>query len=65
MTQWQKVKDVAAFAAYVKGSGGRFGGASPWIAFVPPPAPGRRAHDIDFEMHGNEMQFVEVAARSG
>src|SRR5688572_1568540 len=66
MSQWQKVKDVAAFAPFVKGSTGASAGqaAAPG-AFVPPPAPGRRAHDIDFEIHGNEMQFVEVALDPG
>ncbi|MGE3275385.1 MAG: TIGR00266 family protein [Vicinamibacterales bacterium] len=33
---------------------------------MPPPlAPGRRAHDIDFAIHGNEMQFVEVELDPG
>ena len=27
--------------------------------------PGRRAHDIDFVIHGNEMQFVEVELDPG
>ena len=48
MTQWQKVKDVAAFAMYVKGAAVPPPGA-PGGTFVPPPAPGRRAHDIDFQ----------------
>jgi len=30
-----------------------------------PPPPGRRAHDIDFEIHGTEMQFVEVELDPG
>src|SRR5690349_22495118 len=64
MTQWQKVKDVPAFAAYVKGVGGAAGGQTPG-AFTPPPAPGRRAHDIDFTIQGNEMQFVEVELDPG
>src|SRR5918993_806542 len=64
MAQWQKVKDVAAFAVYVKGSAASAGPGSS-AGFVPPPAPGRRAHDIDFEVHGNEMQFVEVALDPG
>ncbi|HJU43790.1 MAG TPA: TIGR00266 family protein [Vicinamibacterales bacterium] len=60
MTNWQKVKDVPAFAAYVKGAtAGSAGG------FQPPPPPGRRAHDIDFEIHGGEMQFVEVELDRG
>jgi uncharacterized protein (TIGR00266 family) len=64
MTQWQKVKDVPAFAPFVQGVGGAAGGQAAG-AFTPPPAPGRRAHDIDFEVHGNEMQFVEVALDPG
>ena len=63
MTSWQKVKDVAVFAAYVKGPGAA--GVPPPGSFTPPPAPGRRAHDIDFEVHGNEMQFVEVELDPG
>jgi uncharacterized protein (TIGR00266 family) len=62
MTQWQKVKDVPAFAAFVSG-GASAAGAAP--GFTPPPAPGRRAHDIDFVVHGNEMQFVEVELDPG
>jgi uncharacterized protein (TIGR00266 family) len=63
MSQWQKVKDVPVFAAYVRGAGAA-PGAVPGT-FVPPPAPGRRSHDIDFEIHGSEMQFVEVALDPG
>ncbi len=62
LSSWQKVKDVAAFAAYVKSPGAAAAGQA---AFVPPPPPGRRAHDIDFEIHGNEMQFVEVELDPG
>jgi len=66
MAQWQKVKDVPAFAAYVKGSGAASAGQAPMPgAFTPPPAPGRRAHDIDFQIVGNEMQFVEVELDPG
>lgn len=64
MAQWQKVKDVPAFAGFVKGTAtaaaGQTGGG-----FTPPPAPGRRAHDIDFQIIGNEMQFVEVELDPG
>jgi len=60
MTSWQKVREVPAFAAYVKNPSAAPAGQGPGAPFVPPPAPGRRAHDIDFEIHGNEMQFVEV-----
>lgn len=62
MTSWQKLKDVPAFAASVGRAISALGGQGP---FAPPPAPGRRAHDIDFEIHGNEMQFVEVALDPG
>src|SRR5918992_180644 len=59
MANWQKLKDVPAFASYVGG------GASAGAAGVPPTAPGRRAHDIDFVIHGNEMQFVELELDPG
>jgi uncharacterized protein (TIGR00266 family) len=62
MTSWQKVKDVPAFAAFVRNPAAASAGQAPGM---PPPAPGRRAHDIDFEIHGNEMQFVEVALDPG
>lgn len=63
MSQWQKIKDVPAFAAFTKGPAA----ASPQAprTFTPPPAPGRRAHDIDFQIQGNEMQFVEVELDPG
>jgi uncharacterized protein (TIGR00266 family) len=57
MTTWQKLKDVPAFAPFV--SAGSATGAPP------PSPPGRRAHDIDFVIHGNEMQFVEVELDPG
>jgi len=61
MANWQKVKEVPAFATVAGGppSGG------PASAPPPPAAPGRRAHDIDFVIHGNEMQFVEVELDPG
>jgi uncharacterized protein (TIGR00266 family) len=58
MANWQKIRDVPAFAAFVGGSG------EPGVP-PPPTAPGRRAHDIDFVIHGNEMQFVEVELDPG
>ncbi|MCC7243492.1 MAG: TIGR00266 family protein [Acidobacteria bacterium] len=58
MTTWQKVRDAPAFASFV--GAGALAGSTP-----PPPAPGRRAHDIDFVIHGNEMQFVEVELDPG
>jgi uncharacterized protein (TIGR00266 family) len=59
MANWQKIKDVSAFQSFVGSSAGA--GAMP----PPPTAPGRRAHDIDFVIHGNEMQFVEVELDPG
>jgi uncharacterized protein (TIGR00266 family) len=59
MANWQKVKDVAVFAPFVAQ------GASTGQPTTPPVPPGRRAHDIDFVIHGNEMQFVEVELDPG
>lgn len=58
MAGWQKVKDVPAFAPFVAP-------AAPGGTATPPTPPGRRAHDIDFVIHGNEMQFVEVELDPG
>jgi uncharacterized protein (TIGR00266 family) len=58
MKQWTPLRQVPAFSAHFQGSGGPPSGPS-----VPPP--NRRAHDIDFEIHGSEMQFVEVALDPG
>jgi uncharacterized protein (TIGR00266 family) len=66
MANWQKVKDVPAFAAWTRGAGATGAtGAAGATGFTPPPPPGRRAHDIDFEIHGGEMQFVEVELDPG
>src|SRR5688500_20087203 len=55
MTNWQKVKDVPAFAPWTRGAGATGAtGATGAAGFQPPPPPGRRAHDIDFEIHGGE-----------
>jgi len=59
MANWQAVQEVPAFAAFVGGA------AAPGAVPPPPSAPGRRAHDIDFTIHGNEMQFVEVELDPG
>ena len=59
MAAWQKVKDVPAFASYLTRPGAAAAPAAP------PAPPGRRAHDIDFVIHGNEMQFVEVELDPG
>lgn len=58
MPNWQKVREVPAFAPFVSGA------SAPGVP-PPPVPPGRRAHDIDFVIHGNEMQFVEVELDPG
>jgi uncharacterized protein (TIGR00266 family) len=55
MTGWIAAKDASQLAEYFR-------------AMPPPPvppAPGRTAHEIDFEIHGTEMQFVEVSLDPG
>ena len=59
MANWQKIKDVPAFAPFV---GGATAGAGRAAAAD---CAGARAHDIDFVIHGNEMQFVEVELDPG
>jgi uncharacterized protein (TIGR00266 family) len=55
MKSWTPLRDVPQFAQHLGTTTG-----------APPPAvPGRTAHDIDFEIHGAEMQFVEVALDPG
>jgi uncharacterized protein (TIGR00266 family) len=62
MSNWTPLKDVPDLASYLSAAGG--GTARP--AAAPPPInPGRRAHEIDFKIHGSEMQFVEVELDPG
>jgi uncharacterized protein (TIGR00266 family) len=56
MQDWTKVQDVPELR-------GHFAAKPAPLASVP--APGRRAHDIDFEIRGAEMQFVEVVLDPG
>lgn len=55
MSDWTRLKDIPQFASAL----GR-----PGRAPVPTP-PGRTAHEIDFEISGTEMQFVEVELDPG
>ena len=55
MSDWTRLKDIPRFASAL----GR-----PGRAPVPTP-PGRTAHEIDFEISGTEMQFVEVELDPG
>jgi uncharacterized protein (TIGR00266 family) len=69
MAQWTRLGEVAEFADALRGRS---------RASTPPPPPpvhssaatdstrgARRAHEIDFEIHGAEMQFVEVELDPG
>jgi uncharacterized protein (TIGR00266 family) len=58
MADWTKLAKVPAFAAHLK----RGAAAQPSAV---PRVPNRRAHEIDFELHGAEMQYVEVALDPG
>jgi uncharacterized protein (TIGR00266 family) len=57
LSNWTPLKDVPQLSAFV-------GGGRPQ-APPPPIVPGRRAHEIDFKIVGNEMQFVEVELDPG
>jgi uncharacterized protein (TIGR00266 family) len=56
MATWTPLRQVAQFA-----DAAATGGATPKI----PPVPGRRAHEIEFEVHGEDMQFIEVILDPG
>jgi uncharacterized protein (TIGR00266 family) len=57
LSNWTPLKDVPQLSAFL-------GGGRPQ-APPPPIVPGRRAHEIDFKIVGNEMQFVEVELDPG
>jgi hypothetical protein len=56
MTGWTAAKDAPQLSGYF--------GATPRPSVVPA-LPGRTAHEIDFEIRGSEMQFVEVILDPG
>ena len=60
MSGWTPAKEVAEFSSY-------FQDASPSMVPPVPPIPttGQVAHEIDFEVFGEEMQFVEVELDPG
>ena len=58
MTNWTPLGAVPQLAPFLPGGASAHAGA-------PPPVPGRRAHDIAFEVFGAEMQFVEVSLDPG
>jgi len=56
MTDWAPIRSVPQFAS-------QFGaGAAPVV--IPKP-PGRTAHEIDFKVYGDDLQFVEVELDPG
>jgi uncharacterized protein (TIGR00266 family) len=60
MKNWTPLKDVPDLASFLSG------GSATRMGAVPPPiVPGRSAHEIDFRIVGNEMQFVEVELDPG
>jgi uncharacterized protein (TIGR00266 family) len=59
LSTWTALEDVPPLAAFLAGN--RFAASAP----PPPLVPGRRAHEIDFRIVGNEMQFVEVELDPG
>jgi len=59
MKEWKRLSDVPELASVLAAGSG--GGQAPPI----PSIPGRRAHEIDFKIVGNEMQFVEVELDPG
>ncbi len=59
MANWTALSKVPQFAQYLRG-------ATATSAAPPrPDLPNRRANEIDFELHGAEMQFVEVTLDPG
>jgi uncharacterized protein (TIGR00266 family) len=50
MSNWTAVRDVPELSAGAAGKG----------AGAPPPVPGRRAHEIDSKIYGEDLQFVEI-----
>jgi uncharacterized protein (TIGR00266 family) len=59
MKDWMPLRNVPQLAAFLQNDGT----AGP--AVPPPIVPGRRSHEIDFRIEGNEMQFVEVELDPG
>jgi hypothetical protein len=60
MKNWTPLKDVPDLAQFLTSGRG-----TPAAVVTPPVVPGRRSHDIDFRIVGNEMQFVEVELDPG
>jgi uncharacterized protein (TIGR00266 family) len=57
MDNWQPLSEVPDFAALLGSGANRSAGL--------PSVPGRTAHEIDFQLFGSEMQFVELELDPG
>ncbi|MBW7907044.1 MAG: TIGR00266 family protein [Phycisphaerae bacterium] len=55
LANWTEARHVAALRPAIAGSG----------AGVPPPWTGRKADEIDYQIYGDDMQFVEVGLDPG
>jgi uncharacterized protein (TIGR00266 family) len=58
MSGWKKLREIPDFSAVVPG-------ASPAHDEAEGPALRRSAHEIDYTLHGSEMQFVEIELDPG
>ena len=70
MTNWTPLKDVPQFSAHLGSASGPSPAPSTAAApvYVPPSGSAgatRRAHEIDFKIIGEEMQFVEIELDPG
>jgi uncharacterized protein (TIGR00266 family) len=61
MTNWIEARHVHQIMIAMRGPGGGAGGPTP----PPPPGGARRADEIDYEIFGEEMQFVEITLDPG
>lgn len=55
MSNWTPLNEVPEFR----------GGALQRTGAAPPPVPGRRAHEIDSKIYGEDLQFVEISLDPG
>jgi hypothetical protein len=58
MVNWTPLNDVPHLSAFARPPGTA-------VAASVPRVPGRHAHEIDFAIHGTEMQFVEIELDPG
>jgi uncharacterized protein (TIGR00266 family) len=56
MSNWTALNEVPEFRADASGTG---------VRMSPPPVPGRRSHEIDSKIYGEDLQFVEIQLDPG